>query len=629
MRLHKFISVMLVFVLLVSVSNCLYAYADTGVYDAPLVEDGVYYISNKKSGNQLTVQDFSIAENANAVHIALDMEIDYLYSWKIEYLGYGFYSIRPIYKLDMALTAVGDDVVIQNVGTTDTFDYISQLNPYALWTIEEDEYGLVFKNVGVSERALYIERPTKETYPDALLAEYEADIPHCHWELEKVEDLPTGALLYKDGIPVYTCHFYVLKGETIELSSAGVVPAAYSSDTISQEFSWTSSAPNVISVDAETGTFTVLANAPEEDYYGYKTITGVSVSGDTVHFSVQVMRAVILGSQGVFSNPGIGVVLGNQLQAVWNEIGYNTKFVQVVDGDLVRQDISGAEMVYIIGHGSQHNVSINSGAILADSTSNGIPIANLPFSSTKLCVVNACFAALTYDGSNNVCREIYYAGADCVLGWASLLYADDAVVWQERFQRKLQEGYTVEMAVRYANSFLYSAYLPVYCNSCENLIAIGQKDGRDCSSCDAIWNTPQYLDYSDIKNNRIYGNCDFVISAEPAVSIDFGETYVDFEALGIEFECTYAPNGHGNHHDVFDMVMAYFDRSENISMFQIVYTLTGEGNDDFVLDFIYKQFGNGMGDYRGQVYGYTVIVENNRIVGIRDNRYPMETTLEV
>ena len=166
---------------------------------------------------------------------------------------------------------MNDDVVIQDVGTNDTFACLSELYTTSLWTIELDDMGYVIKNVGLDGRTLYAENAFKERYPDTLLAQYETNISHCHWQLQRVETPRSGAILYKDGIATSNIRLAILKGQTIELSSAGIIPAAYSSETISQEFFWISSTPDIISVNSATGAVTAIDNQLTQNNIDYDT----------------------------------------------------------------------------------------------------------------------------------------------------------------------------------------------------------------------------------------------------------------------------------------------------------------------------------------------------------------------
>ena len=625
MKYRRLISLFLVLTLMFGVS-VIPVFAEDGSSNGPTVEDGVYFISSKKSGNQLMVQDLAIDENANVIHCAVNLKTDYWAAWKITYVGYGFYTIRPMHKLNMALTGLMGDVVIQNIGTIDSFDYLSEAHPEALWTIEEDDLGLVIMNIGVTELTLYAENAFKEMYPDTLLADYESEIPHCHWELQKVENPQSGTIMYRDGKMVLSVELALLKGQTIELSSVGIVPTAYSGNTISQEFYWTSSAPDMIAVHPATGAVTALVNSQIDEHNVPVRISGVSASGDTISFVVRIMYAVTLGSESLYGDDREqSIILGQSAQSGWSKLGYDALYISDIDADIIKDEIASADIVFLMSHGLQHKLIIQNKLCLLDKTcsvtNDSLLIADLDFSNTKLCVVNACYAASRYDGYMNVCRDIHTAGAECVLGWANEIYNQDAIRWNQRFQDKLAEGYTVEMAVRYANSFLYDAYLPQACNICKERMITGQSIDPECTGCRAIWNHPQYMDYSFIKNNRILGNRQLVISTEPADSIHFGEGYIDFVAEGIEYDCEFRTEGSGFDLDTFEMVLSLFDRTESSSMYKAVYTPTGDGYANYVLDFIFIQYGSSYGDYTGQLYGYTVIVENNRIVGVRDNRY--------
>lgn len=577
MKGKRFISALLTFVLLIVGSNCVPILANAIDQSTALIEDGVYYIQNKYSGNYLTVQDYSISENANVVHCAVDIEADYLPSmWKIHYVGNGVYSIRPMHKLDMALSCMLEDAVIRNVGTNDTLTGVA-VN--ALWYIEESELGYYITSYVLSNRTLFAENTLKEMYPDTLLTDYEPELLHCHWELQKVEEPPEGVILYQNGSITPDLEIPILRGQTIALSDLGVVPAAYSGDTISQDFQWTSSNPDIISVNPETGAVTGISN-------GAVQIIGTSADEYTITYDVRVKKAFTMGTEYMGGyTPDEDLQFGLNTSNAWNNCGYDATFEPYADPEKLYYGFLNSDIVFIIGHGSQHVISIQDRLFITDETvpmtSTSMQISAFNFSNVKLCVYNSCETICDKDFTGlNVCEATLQAGVECVVGWEEKIYFNDCVPWQQRFQQRLSMGYSVEDAAAYANSFLYS---DVFVSS----------------------NSP-------IKNLRILGNEELKIVETSVVDDVYDPYYIDFIAEGYTgIECN--PN-------LYHQYIAEYFGNAFIEQHQTMITNTSDDGDDYVLDVVYDK-----GITSGKLMGYTIVVRDNQIIAMRDNTHSVTT----
>ena len=242
-------------------------------------------------------------------------------------------------------------------------------------------------------------------------------------------------------------------------------------------------------------------------------------------------------------------------------------------------------------------------------------IKNYDMSNVELMVISSCSTASNEDGTGtNLCIAAYEQGAKCVLGWAEPIYFDDIEAWQRNFQEKLSQGWPIADAVRYANSFLYIAHKPEICIECEQTYS--WSDGYISCECGATYGRDIFFyDPSTIKTTRIYGDGDIVIASNSTDILDYGETYVDFR-----YYPHVTPQYDMNNMDsILDLVFYVFDVSDADEYYYApLITYTSEDGDDYIIDFIQGESAFRM--QPGQMYGYTVIVEDNAIVGMRNNR---------
>lgn len=112
------------------------------------IQDGVYQIKYSNASLYLATSG-GTAENT-PVHLAEHAtsgiaQVRQL--WKIKYLGDGYYSIRPMHKLDMALHVTSNAVDIKTAGTTDTLAGVALADR---WGIEQTEDSFYLKYVNTS-----------------------------------------------------------------------------------------------------------------------------------------------------------------------------------------------------------------------------------------------------------------------------------------------------------------------------------------------------------------------------------------------------------------------------------------------------------------------------------------------
>ena len=207
------------------------------------IEDGVYFFHNKQSTKFMYVKDYSI-DNFASVHQYSSLysadEKTYLHQlWKICYIGQGYYSIRPMHKLDMGLECLGTYVDIFEMGTSDNLEDIPD---EMRWTIEE-EIGYIIKNAAFGDYVLQTQNSSTALDAEIVLA---ADTGRdgCIWGLVKYTSNISGVILYdlENQQPASNFTRYVAPGECLANFRLKFAASAYSSNSNSQsELSWSSS----------------------------------------------------------------------------------------------------------------------------------------------------------------------------------------------------------------------------------------------------------------------------------------------------------------------------------------------------------------------------------------------------
>lgn len=638
MKISRILSFLLAFALLLICIPFEPIYAQE-LDDGQIIENGVYYIQNMYSSYYLQLAEGPVQDGAYVSHMNInpyngegDATIEQLKCmWKIYYLGDGVYSVRPLCKLDMGLS-VSSDILeefpiaqVTSIGTTDT---LLGVPASSLQTIELDETGYVLQQYGDDSNTLYAPNIGRSVHPYIVSAPYDEEIINCHWSFHKIEDAPDQAVLHDTSPSNLYNHVSetLIPGQTKTMDELGLSAAYCSGTSISQEFVWSTSDSDIVEVDATTGTITRVTN-------GTVTIYGIHVlTGKTVQYVVRDKIAFVAGVAAKFEEEDAEYIeddayILDTVQRNFSNLGYSVIYQPGVYMNSLAYYARVANIVFLEGHGTQHFIEMSTTyepktVVVADyfttDQENEFLIREYDLSNVELFVFEACSAASNLDGTGtNLCKTAYQMGAQCVLGWADLVYFEDQEIWQARFQEKLQAGWTVEEATRYANSFLYCSFLSVVCPSC--LSTRTYKEDSISRRCICGWRYQgfTYHDYNGIKDTRIYGDAQTVISAERASVVDYddNENYEYWDATelgmtGFEYDLS-------SEESVFLFICNVINVSnEDLNDYVIDTTSTSEDGDDYILDYILRP---AVTDAPGQLYGYTVIVEDNTIIGIRDN----------
>ena len=181
--------------------------------------------------------------------------------WRIDHLRNGYYSIRPLYKLDMGLTSENGNagmVEITTIGTTDSWADIPGSNR---WSIKYESGGYTFCCAGTSYMTMY--RPNPEEGSSVWTAPSSTAASERSWNLESVSSV-TNQLLLMDastGASIEGGTFYISRGETVTLEKLRITASFVCGYNLNQSMSWYSGSPANVTIDSSTGAMT--ANIPD------------------------------------------------------------------------------------------------------------------------------------------------------------------------------------------------------------------------------------------------------------------------------------------------------------------------------------------------------------------------------
>ena len=225
------------------------------------IENGVYYIKNNNSSKYLQAEDYGL-DNMDMIlqndkyPTASSEQVKLSQMWKIYYIGSGYYTIRPMSKLDMRWDYA--DLELMLFKQTDA-DILSNTDEYTRWIIENTS-GYTIKNASC-ENVLQIENSSTSNNAYAVL-DTAVNNNNCKWTLEKIDSVPSGVVLYDKTTKTPASGFtrYISPEESLGYFRLKLDAAAYSPTSNSQSvLTWTSSNTNIATVDSEG---TVVGIAP-------------------------------------------------------------------------------------------------------------------------------------------------------------------------------------------------------------------------------------------------------------------------------------------------------------------------------------------------------------------------------
>ncbi len=253
--------------------------------------------------------------------------------WRIKYLGDGFYSVRPLNKLDMGLNVTDRNIDIYNLGTSDT---LADTPSSERWTIVRDTLGYVFQNNGESGKTMQVEEAS-EIWGTTVIASPQVPSTNCRWGLTRITEVPTGIYLYSlssNSVISGAC-VYFTPGESRSLSDMSLKAVAYDEARIDPVIFWgvsdyalatvstrgtvTGKAPGTVTVTAgmsgnmyEEASYTlVITQIPNGTYYLQNKQTGyyADIEGPTMAAGITIHQWKFHGGNSqrwVFEHLGDG-----------------------------------------------------------------------------------------------------------------------------------------------------------------------------------------------------------------------------------------------------------------------------------------------------------------------------------
>ena len=243
------------------------------------LSDGVYYLQNASSKYYMDAKNSGITNRTNVYQQSkfAPTENNLKQLWRIHYIADGYYTIRPMHKLNMALSNTSGNADLWRIGTTET---ASGTPSASRWTIEYTPQGYVIKNGGSNSTVLKIAETKVGGNID--VGTYVSSETGNRWNLERQASPPAGILLYDAQNRLTSATRYVAPDETRTLQSLGLETSVYSESTIDQSLTWSSSNTSVIRVERGTGTITGLTA-------GTATLTGTkTIKKDTYTIQITV-----------------------------------------------------------------------------------------------------------------------------------------------------------------------------------------------------------------------------------------------------------------------------------------------------------------------------------------------------
>ena len=224
------------------------------------IPDGVYYLEHTDSECFLYGGGANIS-NLNNVQIAtkkITSPDKLSQMWKVKYLGSGYYSIRPMHKLDLGLYADagnGNGVRLWSIGTT---DLVSSVPLYARWSVTYNMTGYVLKNMNENDRVLVPQNNSLANGTAAAFTDYSSADTCQRWRFNTISNPPEGILFYDllTGRAEASPARHVASGQSKTLSDIYLGVAVYSCDFIDQSVEWSSSNGAAVSVNGSSGNIT-------------------------------------------------------------------------------------------------------------------------------------------------------------------------------------------------------------------------------------------------------------------------------------------------------------------------------------------------------------------------------------
>lgn len=250
-----------------------------------IIADGIYYIQNVNSGYYLGVENSGISSGSDAQQVAKKTSDPNRLSqlWKVKYISGGYYSLRPMHKLNAALRADGTVVDIDVIGSSD-----SSLTSAYLWTITAYSSGNYYFKPGSSgTMAIAPSGYSTSANTDVILSSYTSSLASFRWSLTTAT-VSNQVRLYDTRTKSFPTSVvrYVAPGESLTTAELQVYANYTSASTNTQNIRWYSSDSSKVSVNATTGKITGVTPGSTTTIYAMQSgtsYTTISYTTYTIH----------------------------------------------------------------------------------------------------------------------------------------------------------------------------------------------------------------------------------------------------------------------------------------------------------------------------------------------------------
>ena len=253
------------------------------------LENGVYRIKNMNSSLFMQTVGAKSKDQTRVFQMGVvNTDPDRLSQlWKVAALEDGTFSVRPMHDPTMGLSvftnASGQQLVgIRPIVLSDT---ASLLDDTAQWRIAptSNANGLSIRTNDTAARALRAEDDSTQAGKHIVTGVYSDYYPDS-WLFEEVTDVTPGVLLYDTTTGMRldtTVERTLIKDTTATLEDYNIKAVYYSPNSVTQQFSYSSGDPNILTVDSYDGTISGISDG----------IASVSVSSGeySKSFSLRVL----------------------------------------------------------------------------------------------------------------------------------------------------------------------------------------------------------------------------------------------------------------------------------------------------------------------------------------------------
>lgn len=414
------------------------------------IPDGVYYIKSN-SGLYLGT-DGGIADGTYArIYSQATSGIAQLRQlWKVTYLSEGYYTIRPLYKLDMVLCAPTVNTAICKNTAPDTFDSIPNNQR---WTISYHPTGGGYSLKCNGSGGLALMSADPGTYPglNATVRGYSASSASFSWTLQQVTSPPSGILIYETatGRVLNNTTHVVNYAPNILYSDLGITTAVYGGNVTSQTVSWVSRSPSVLLVAGTTGNIT----APAPGTAILVAQSGGATGSFTLRTETDVTLLALFDEEG--ETPEAHNDMRTYLEPAATAFRSDGKYVYAGSFDDMQKEqavqwMTHTPVFFIHTHGEENSIMIGDQQL----TSNDLIGKDL--SNLDLVVLLSCLTATGgYSAENvanrqpqNFVERMVCSGAETVVGFNDFLVTNDGNVVGAVLPGLLADGYTVSAAMK-------------------------------------------------------------------------------------------------------------------------------------------------------------------------------------